>query len=706
MKNSLILLTTLLLAPLAALHAADITKPAQRPNLIFIFADDLGYGDLSCQGATHVKTPHIDSLARDGRKFTDAHSASAVCTPSRYALLTGEYPIRGMGGRGYWGPLSPESGLIIPTDTPTIGKVFQAKGYATVAVGKWHLGFGSEKNDWSVPLTPGPNDVGFDYYFGVPLVNSGSPFVYVENDTIVGYDTADPLVFGKKPVSPTPTFPPEASRKGPNRFGGALKAHQIYDDEKTGELMTEKATSWINENKGKPFFLYFPTTHIHHPFTPAPRFKGTSQCGLYGDYIHELDWMVGELLACLEKNGLTENTLVIFTSDNGGMLNFGGRIAMEAGHKMNGDLLGFKFGAWEGGHRVPFIAKWPGKIKPGTISDQLICNVDMLATFTALTGQDVTALKGKDSINMLPALLEDPEEPLRTELLLAPNKRQNLALRKGKWLYIGARGSGGFDGSKPSDHAWGGPAAIAFAGSVNSDIEGGEYKADAPDAQLYDLEKDVNQTTNVILKHPEIAKEMAAALKIYVPSAEKPDKKNVTPPTGGRPQAKYDGATPLGVLRFTFESGTLEGWSIVEGKTARPVSDAVSLPRHTASPFNHEGKFHLSTIATTEGVKDEQQVVFQSPKFVINGDQASFLASGGYDRETLYVGLVDAESKEVLMTAGGPGGPQMKRTNWDVSRLKGRTVFLQVVDRNADKWRHLTFDDFSINGSLVQPPAK
>ena len=162
----------------------------------------------------------------------------------------------------------------------------------------------------------------------------------------------------------------------------------------------------------------------------------------------------------------------------------------------------------------------------------------------------------------------------------------------------------------------------------------------------------------------------------------------------------------MGDLRFTFESGTLEGWSIVEGKTDRPVSDAVSLPRHTASPFNHEGKFHLSTIATTEGVKDEQQVVFRSPKFVINGDQASFLASGGYDRETLYVGLVDAESKEVLMTAGGPGGPQMKRTNWDVTRLKGRTVFLQVVDRNADKWRHLTFDDFSINGSLVQPPAK
>jgi arylsulfatase A-like enzyme len=443
--------------------------------------------------------------------------------------------LRANGGKGTWGPLPATSGLIIDTETLTIGKVFKNKGYSTACLGKWHLGFKQGRNDWQVPLRPGPQDVGFDHYFGVPLVNSGSPYVYVEDDTIVGHDPDDPLVFGGKPVSPTPTFPEEASRKSPNRFGGALKAHQIYDDEKTGTLLTEKAVDWITEKKDQPFFLYFPTPNIHHPFTPAPRFKGTSQCGLYGDFVHELDWMVGEILKCLEDNGLSDNTLVIFTSDNGGMLNRAGRDAMKAGHRMNGDLLGFKFGVWEGGHRVPFIARWPGKIKAGTQSDQLIGQVDMLATFIALTGQDVQALKGKDSVNMLPALLDDPEKPLRTELLLAPRQPRNLAIRKGKWVYIGARGSGGFTGSRPKDHAWGGPPAAEFAGSVNSDIENGRLKKDAPPAQLYDLESDLAQTTNVYLQNPQVVNEMQARLGALRP---KTTENKETPARNRRPLSK------------------------------------------------------------------------------------------------------------------------------------------------------------------------
>ncbi len=519
-----------LLSFLVLLSTSAVLSAEQPPNVVLIFADDLGYGDLGCYGATKLQTPNIDQLAREGRQFTDAHSASAVCTPSRYGLLTGEYPLRAMGGKGTWGPLSTTSGLIIDTETLTIGKVFQNKGYATACLGKWHLGFKQGKNDWQVPLRPGPQDVGFDHYFGVPLVNSGSPYVYVEDDTIVGYDPSDPLVYGGKPVSPTPSFPEEASRKSPNRFGGALKAHQIYDDEKTGTLLTEKAVKWITEKKDKPFFLYFPTPNIHHPFTPAPRFKGTSQCGLYGDFVHELDWMVGEILGCLDENGLSENTLVIFTSDNGGMLNLAGRNAMKAGHKMNGDLLGFKFGVWEGGHRVPFIAKWPGKIEAGTQSDQLISQVDMLATFTALTGQDVETLNGKDSVNMLPALVDDPDKPLRTELLLAPRQPRNLAIRNGKWVYIGARSSGGFTGSRPTDHAWGGPPAAEFAGSVNSDIENGRLKKDAPPAQLYNLEIDLVQTTNVYRENPEVVKEMQARLNSYrqmegVPRKRRPKQK-------------------------------------------------------------------------------------------------------------------------------------------------------------------------------------
>jgi len=480
----------------------------EKPNVIVIFADDLGYGDLGCYGATKVKTPNIDKLAAEGRSFTDAHSASAVCTPSRYGLLTGEYPMRAFNGKGSWGPLPPTSKLIISKDTPTIGKIFQEDGYATSCFGKWHLGFGdAQKNNWKMPLTSGPNDVGFDYYWGLPSVNSGSPYILVENNMIVGYEETDPLVFGKKPSSPTDTFPPEASVKSANRFGGALKAHSLYKDEKMGDMMVENSIKWLDANKDKPFFMYFATTHIHHPFTPAPRFKGTSEAGLYGDYIHELDSMVGELTAFLEKNNLSDNTLVIFTSDNGGMMNLGGRNAVKKGHKINGDLLGFKFGSWEGGHRVPFIAKWPGKIEAGSKSNQLISMVDMLATFAALTGQEVS-MEGKDSINVLPTLIENPTEPLRTELLTPGKGKKHVAFRKGKWLYIGAKGSGGFTGSKSTDHAWGGAPAVALVNGVNSDLKDGKIKADAPKAQLYDMESDPNQTVNVIDANKEIAAEM------------------------------------------------------------------------------------------------------------------------------------------------------------------------------------------------------
>ncbi|MCM8532626.1 MAG: arylsulfatase [Lentisphaeraceae bacterium] len=488
----------------------------ETPNVVFIFADDLGYGDVGCYGATKIKTPSIDKLAAEGRRFTDAHSASAVCTPSRFALLTGEYPIRAFGGKGSWGPLSPISELIIPEETLTLPKVFKQKGYETACIGKWHLGFDKGGEAWkSMPVKKGPLSVGFDYYFGVPLVNSGSPYVYMENHTVVEWDPSDPLIYGSKTPSKTTTYPKEASVKSPNRFGGAKAAHALYDDEKIGTLLTEKSINFIEKNKEKPFFLYLATTNIHHPFTPAPRFKGTSECGLYGDFIHELDWMVGEIVSCLEKNKLRKKTLIVFTSDNGGMLNLAGRNAIKDGHKMNGDVLGFKFGVWEGGHRVPFITNWPGKIKAGTVSKQLICNVDMLASFASLTKQGTELTKGKDSVNVLPALLGETDDQLRKQLLISPKSQKHLSLRRGKWMYIPARGSGGFAGGKEKDNAWGGLAAITLAKSINSDIENGKYKKDAAPAQLYDLENDLNQTTNVYNQYPEVVKEMAKALKEY-----------------------------------------------------------------------------------------------------------------------------------------------------------------------------------------------
>lgn len=521
MTRILFLATTVLLS-FGGLSAAE-TPP---PNVVFILADDLGYGDLSCYGATKVQTPNIDALAREGRKFTDAHSASAVCTPSRYALLTGRYPFRGNAGEGIWGPLPITSGLIIDTEDLTIADVFKNKGYATAAMGKWHLGFGNKTNDWQVPLSPGPLDLGFDYYFGLPVVNSAPPYVYVENDQIVDGDPADPLVYlGRGPhneATPITKIPPEASQRTANMFKGAVEAHKIYNDYTVGTVLAEKAVNWITDNytsegKEQPFFLYLATTHIHHPFTPGKKFQGSSDAELYGDFIQELDWMVGQVTQCLEQQGLSDNTLIVFTSDNGGMMNLGGRNAVKAGHHMNGDLLGFKFGVWEGGHRVPFIAKWPGKIAAGTQSDQLICNVDMLASFMALTGQDPESLNGKDSINVLPALTGEPDAALRDELVLAAHSQQHFSLRNEKWMYIPAKGSGGFGGSKPHQHAWGGPAAVALVGGVNSDIENGSFKKGSPPAQLYDLEADVNQTKNVIREHPEVAEELRKRLTTYRP---------------------------------------------------------------------------------------------------------------------------------------------------------------------------------------------
>ncbi|MEI6865741.1 sulfatase-like hydrolase/transferase [Flavicella sp.] len=479
-----------------------------KPNIVLINADDLGYGDLSCYGATKLQTPNIDKLAKEGRIFTDAHSASAVCTPSRYALLTGEYPIR----HGKLNsPVFLKNKLVIDTQKETIASLLKKAGYATACIGKWHLGFGStEPVDWNKPLTPGPNELGFDYYYGVPVVNSHPPFVYVENHDVVGLTEDDPFVYGQK-AKTQEVF----EKMKLDAIGGADKAHELYVDEQVGTHLKEKALSWMKGQKDTPFFLYYATTNIHHPFTPAPQFVGTSKSGLYGDFVHELDWIVGEVMKTLEEMGVAENTLVIFTSDNGGMFNATGQKAWAQGHKLNGDLLGFKFDAWEGGHRIPFIAHWPAKIKAGEVSDQLICNVDMLATFAGLTGQKLEEGQGRDSKNILAAITGQTNEQLRSELLLTPHKSTHLAIRKGNWMYIEAQGGGGFSSGKHGAHAFGGPKAISFAGEINSDIEKGKIKEDAPPAQLYNLEKDPSQTTNLYNQYPDIVKEMEELLKSY-----------------------------------------------------------------------------------------------------------------------------------------------------------------------------------------------
>jgi len=473
---------------------------ADRPNIIVIYTDDLGYGDVGCYGATKVRTPHIDRIAREGRRFTDAHTASAVCTPSRYALLTGEYPFRA----NRWNAIFSKIGLIVDPAKTTIADLLKRKNYATACIGKWHLGFGEQTPDWNGDLKPGPLELGFDYYFGLPTVNSHSPFVLVENHRVLGLDPADPLVFGGTP--PTKAYPEKIFAHEP--VSGGRAAHALYQDEELGTVLTAKAVSWIRARKDEPFFLLFATPQIHHPFTPHRRFQGTSDCGRYGDFIHELDWMVGEVLATLDELELAENTIVIFTSDNGGMLNEGGQEAWRAGHRANGDLLGYKFGAWEGGHRVPFIVRWPGKVPAGTTSRAFIStNLDMLATFAAITAQRLGAGEGPDSFNMLAALTGTPAKPIREHLVIAPNAPKNVAIRSGPWLYISAQGDGGFGGIR------GGPGSVGFSQRSNSDITvDGKIRPDAPPTQLYNLDTDPQQMQNVVREHSVVAIRLAALL--------------------------------------------------------------------------------------------------------------------------------------------------------------------------------------------------
>ncbi|MEI6890798.1 MAG: arylsulfatase [Pontiella sp.] len=481
----------------------------QSPNIIFIFADDLGVGDLSCYGATKLQTPNIDKLAAAGRRFTDAHSASAVCTPSRYALLTGEYPHR----KNLYAPVFLKTGLVVDTNQQTIASVLKDAGYETAIIGKWHLGFGEKTPNWNGELKPGPLELGFDYYFGVPVVNSHPPFVYVENHRVVGLVPEDPFIYGKR--AKTAEIPEKMHLSS---IGGADAAHALYDDYQVGTTLTERAIEWIKARGKNKFFLCLSTTNIHHPFTPHPRFQGTSECGLYGDFVHELDWIVGEVVKTLEEQGVAENTLIILTSDNGGMFNHTGQEAWTMGHRLNGKYLGFKFDAWEGGHRVPFIAHWLGKIDAGTTSDELICNVDMIATFAALTGQTLRDGQGRDSVNILPALTGALGSVERDHLLLSPFKKSHLSIRKDKWMYIGGQGGGGFRSRRIGAHSFGGPTAITFSGYENSDIENGKIKKNAPPAQLYDLEKDPAQTTNLYTEYPEVVQRMKALLKTYTPA--------------------------------------------------------------------------------------------------------------------------------------------------------------------------------------------
>lgn len=480
-------------AATAALHRSASAQTAQKPpNIVFILADDIGYGDLGCYGAKAVKTPNLDRLAREGLRFTDAHSPASVCTPTRYGFLTGCYPWRNPAGDHI---LNGDAPLAISTDTPTIPSVLKSAGYATGLVGKWHLGLGGIDRplDYNGEITPGPLELGFDYAWFLPATGDRVPCVFIENRRVANLDPADPIQIDyKNPVGGDPTgeshpellkmkADPSHSKtivNGISRIGhmsGGNAARWV--DEDMAETFTDKAVAFIEQNRERPFFLFFSPHDIHEPMVPNVRFKGTSGCGSRGDVIHQLDWATGRVLDALDRLDLAENTLVLFSSDNGGAIKDtydDGTNALHANQPPNGILRGQKGDLYEGGHRVPLLARWPGHAKPGAETDQLACLVDMMATFAAAAGAPLPDNAGPDSFNLLPVLNGTAgKAPVRDHLVLQRYNHTQLGLRSGPWMF---------------------------------------FRQDKK-AELYNLGEDLAQKKNLAKKNPEKTEELAAALK-------------------------------------------------------------------------------------------------------------------------------------------------------------------------------------------------
>jgi arylsulfatase A-like enzyme len=490
-----------------SLHAAEASAAAApaaaRPNVIVILADDVGYGDVGCYGATRIPTPHIDRLAGQGVRFTDAHAAAATCTPTRYALLTGEYAFRKPGT----GILSGVAPLCIDTGRTTLPSMMKRAGYATGCVGKWHLGLGSGDVDYNAEIRPGPLDIGFDECFIVPATGDRVPCVYVRDRRVVGLDPADPIAvsYGEKIGSePTGRENPDLLKmklshghdctivNGISRIGymtGGKAAR--WTDETMADTITGEAVRFIERHKDGPFFLYFATHDIHVPRVPNERFRGKSRTGVRGDAVTEFDWSVGQVVETLDRLGLAANTLLVVTSDNGPVLDDGyadGAVADSEGHAPAGPLRGTKYSPYEGGTRMPFVVRWPERVRPGT-SDALVCQVDLLASLAALVKQPLPDDAGPDSFNVLPALLGESREG-RHHLV---EQASRLAIRKGQWKYIPKGRAAQGKGKKTAAPA-----------------------AEGPAGELYNLAEDIGETKDLAAANPETARELADLLQRIV----------------------------------------------------------------------------------------------------------------------------------------------------------------------------------------------
>ena len=493
---------------------SDMKNVKNRPNIIIMYADDLGFGDVSCYGASRISTPNIDRIASQGIKFTNGHSAAATCTPARYSLLTGLYPWRNKNAK----ILPGDAPLLIEPGSLTLPSMLRQAGYVTGVVGKWHLGLGQGDMDWNSEINGCPLDVGFDYSFIMPATNDRVPCVFIEGRKVVGLEADDPIEVSyaqDNPFEEIPTgrYNPELLRmkyshghdgsiiNGVSRIGymrGGSAA--LWKDEEMAEVFLDKAISFVTEHKDQPFFLYYAFHQPHVPRLPGSRFAGSTNLGPRGDVIAEMDWCVGEMLDTLERLGLMENTIIIFSSDNGPVLDDGYEdqaVSLNGDHRPAGPFRGGKYSMYEGGTRVPFILSWRGTVEPGE-SSALVCQIDLFASLAAMVGQPLPSNAALDSFNILPAFLGKSSTGRKE--LITEGASGKIILHQENWVFI---------------PPYQGPAV-----NIYTNIELGN----SSEPQLYNLDEDISQRKNVAAEHPSIVEQMSNRLKELLESkATRPD---------------------------------------------------------------------------------------------------------------------------------------------------------------------------------------
>lgn len=449
-------------------------QQSKKPNIVFILADDFGYGSVNAYGADKnlLRTPYIDQLAETGMRFTHAHTPASVCSPTRYGFLTGRYPWR---SSMKFGVVDPNGALLPDPDRVTVADILKDQGYNTAAIGKWHLGYGNiQPCDFTGKLTPGPLDLGFDYHFAVPQNHGDYWGVYVENDEIFGLRSKE-----SHPYSRTYYGSPYLGFDAPQRVNKDVM-----------EVLTDKSVEWLKQQShSTPFFLYFASVAVHRPITPSDYMRGVSGCGPYGDFIQDVDVSVGRIIEILKYLNVYENTIIIFSSDNGGVVPKDAPDAPESqaikyGLKINGELRGRKHTIWEGGTNVPFIVTWPGQVEPGSRSDDLVNLMDIFSTVAVITGEGLPNNKdvAPDSFSFLPSLLKKKNDNPRTSMVTADVKGMH-AIRVGDWKFID---------NKPID---------GITGNWRD-----RYNNEIP--QLYNLADDPGEKVNLYEEHPEKAKEL------------------------------------------------------------------------------------------------------------------------------------------------------------------------------------------------------